>query len=187
MDSLLLHGDCGRCVALCCVALPFDRSPMFAFHKAADERCSHLGDEGRCGIHHDLAGAGFSGCAAYDCHGAGQRVSAALSGEHREVVEVHRVFRSLCDVHAMAVLLRAAEGLALPAPLEAERRQVAELLERGPGATFATLESFDAGSALTVARTFLRRLQPVVAGRRLPILDTRRAHACALRPQDASD
>ncbi|HEX5740896.1 MAG TPA: pentapeptide repeat-containing protein [Pilimelia sp.] len=70
-----LRPDCARCVGLCCVALPFAASVDFARSKAAGEPCVHLGADFRCGIHADLRGRGFRGCAVYDCLGAGQHVA----------------------------------------------------------------------------------------------------------------
>jgi hypothetical protein len=60
---------------LCCVALAFDRGPQFAFNKAAGVACRHLDDDARCAIHHRLEAEGMSGCARYDCRGAGQLVT----------------------------------------------------------------------------------------------------------------
>ncbi len=143
---------------------------MFALDKRADQRCPHLADQGRCGIHPRLAREGFAGCVAYDCHGAGQRVTAALPPDGGDPASVYRVFRALCHVHAMASLVRAARALDLPPSVEAERLRVAGLLEGGPGATFASLASFDVEAALGVARTFLGRLRPHVERRRLPVV-----------------
>lgn len=74
MDVLSLRSDCGRCAALCCVALAFDRSSIFAIDKAAGSPCPNLDGCGRCYIHSSRAESGFSGCIHYDCLGAGQRV-----------------------------------------------------------------------------------------------------------------
>jgi uncharacterized protein YjbI with pentapeptide repeats len=76
-----LLADCGRCFALCCVALPFTRSADFAVDKAAGEPCRHLhADDFRCGIHRDLRERGFTGCTVFDCFGAGQQVSQVTFG-----------------------------------------------------------------------------------------------------------
>ncbi|QNN52843.1 pentapeptide repeat-containing protein [Nocardioides mesophilus] len=70
-----LRADCSSCVGLCCVALPFTRSADFGFDKAAGEPCRHLGADFGCGIHERLREAGMPGCVAFDCFGAGQRIS----------------------------------------------------------------------------------------------------------------
>jgi hypothetical protein len=72
--------DCARCVGLCCVALSFDRSALFGFDKPAGAPCPHLGPDHRCGIHGSLAQQGFSGCAGYDCAGAGPATTRLFAG-----------------------------------------------------------------------------------------------------------
>lgn len=82
MDDASLRADCGRCIGLCCVLLAFDAGNGFAFDKPAHQPCRHLGGDHRCGIHAGLVAKGMSGCAAYDCHGAGQAVTAMFQGHH---------------------------------------------------------------------------------------------------------
>jgi hypothetical protein len=69
-----LRADCARCAGLCCVAPAFAASADFALDKPAGRPCPNLGDDFRCGIHDDLRGRGFAGCAVFDCFGAGQAV-----------------------------------------------------------------------------------------------------------------
>jgi hypothetical protein len=52
----------------------FTRSAQFALTKPAGVACLHLRDH-QCSIHPRLRDEGFSGCVAYDCFGAGQRVT----------------------------------------------------------------------------------------------------------------
>jgi uncharacterized protein YjbI with pentapeptide repeats len=73
-----LRPDCARCAGLCCVALPFSASADFAIDKGAGQPCPHLQTDFRCGIHGQLRERGFAGCAAYDCFGAGQRLTQSL-------------------------------------------------------------------------------------------------------------
>jgi len=70
-----LRADCARCVGLCCVAPAFTRSADFAIDKPAGQPCPNLSADFRCGIHERLRPTGFAGCAAYDCFGAGQKVT----------------------------------------------------------------------------------------------------------------
>lgn len=79
-----LRADCGRCAALCCVAPAFRASADFAIDKAAGVACPNLRGDRRCGIHAHLRERGFAGCAAYDCFGAGQRVTAIAAGAGAE-------------------------------------------------------------------------------------------------------
>jgi len=62
-------------VALCCVAPALTASADFAINKPAGQPCPNLRTDFRCAIHDRLRPAGFSGCAAYDCFGAGQKVA----------------------------------------------------------------------------------------------------------------
>ncbi len=105
-----LTADCSHCVALCCVALAFDRSALFAFDKAAAERCRHLGDGVDCRIHAERNARGMSGCESYDCLGAGQRATTLFGGrpaltgaaENRSLLAA---FFALRDVHQLLWLL----------------------------------------------------------------------------------
>lgn len=76
-DNILkdLRADCENCFGLCCVALPYARSADFAFDKDSGTPCRNLQSNYLCGIHKDLRNKGFRGCSAYECFGAGQKVS----------------------------------------------------------------------------------------------------------------
>lgn len=80
VGSSELRADCASCFALCCVALPFVASVDFAITKPAGEPCTHLQPDFRCGIYDRLRERGFPGCTAYDCFGAGQKVSQVTFG-----------------------------------------------------------------------------------------------------------
>lgn len=69
-----LRADCSRCEGLCCVAPAFFKSADFAIDKPAGRRCPELQPDLSCGIHANLRERGFSGCAVFDCFGAGQQV-----------------------------------------------------------------------------------------------------------------
>lgn len=71
-----LRADCSACAALCCVVPPFDAEQGFGFDKPAETPCHHLCADHRCGIHAELVARGFEGCVAFDCLGAGQRLTA---------------------------------------------------------------------------------------------------------------
>jgi hypothetical protein len=82
VEQLDLRSDCARCTGLCCVGLHLVRSADFAIDKPAGTPCPNLGDDFGCGIHARLRESGFPGCVAYDCLGAGQRVTAAVRSAH---------------------------------------------------------------------------------------------------------
>ena len=70
-----LRADCENCFGLCCVALPYAKSADFAFDKEGGIPCRNLQSNYLCGIHSNLRNKGFRGCSAYECFGAGQKVS----------------------------------------------------------------------------------------------------------------
>jgi uncharacterized protein YjbI with pentapeptide repeats len=70
-----LQADCGRCMALCCVAPGFTKSADFAISKRPGQPCPHLEQDFGCGIHDRLRPSGFPGCTVFDCFGAGQQVT----------------------------------------------------------------------------------------------------------------
>jgi hypothetical protein len=106
-----LRPDCARCVALCCVAPAFDAEQGFGYDKPACEPCRHLEPDNRCSIHPALVAQGFSGCAGFDCFGAGQRTTAMFEGGWRaspsqatRMFETYSRLRTLHELMAMASL-----------------------------------------------------------------------------------
>ncbi|WP_233358709.1 pentapeptide repeat-containing protein [Thermomonospora amylolytica] len=142
-----LAADCGRCFGLCCVALPFAASPGFAIDKPAGRPCPNLGEDFGCGVHARLREEGFSGCAVFDCFGAGQQVSQVVFGGRgwredpgaaRAMFAVFPVVRAL---HELAWYLT--QALELPAARRLHRqlrRALADtrrLAGQGPGELLA--------------------------------------------------
>jgi hypothetical protein len=155
-DDASLRGDCSRCIGLCCVALAFDRGRRFAFDKAAGEPCSHLDSNHSCAIHHRLEPEGFSGCATYDCRGAGQIVTAMFAGlSWRDSPAVARqIFAAFAKLREIQIIRsiagsdpRLASQLVLPASwtieslavfnLDARRRDLRERLAADTGGSGA--------------------------------------------------
>jgi hypothetical protein len=106
MDLDLL-ADCGRCSGLCCVAPAFARSADFALDKPAETPCPNLRisapgrSDAPCSIHASLTERGFPGCVAFDCFGAGQRVTADWrdgAGAAREAFDAFAVLRPLHEI-----------------------------------------------------------------------------------------
>lgn len=126
------RGDCSRCAALCCLSLAFDRSESFAFDKPAGEPCPLLAAEHACSIHAERSRRGFSGCVAYDCGGAGQRVSEEVFGGRSWQTEpslVRPMLEAFCRMRRVNELLA---GLALTdrVELSAEQQRRRQELER---------------------------------------------------------
>jgi hypothetical protein len=158
-----LEPDCSRCAALCCVATSFAASEDFAIDKAAGERCVHLGRDHRCTIHAELSSRGFPGCVAYECHGAGPRVTrdfAAEGGERNQAFMVLRVVHELLWYLTEAVKLCPASELELHAALT---NQVAELdaIDIQPG---AAVRSVDLDQQNKVSRALLLRVGEALGG-----------------------
>jgi hypothetical protein len=105
MDAAGLRADCARCSGLCCVALPFARSADFAIDKPAGTPCPNLRDDFGCGIHASLRERGFPGCVAFDCFGAGQRVTQQVFGgttwRTRDASAVFAVFDTVRLLHEL--------------------------------------------------------------------------------------
>jgi hypothetical protein len=111
MSRLDLVSDCERCAAVCCHALSFDASDDFAFGKAADSRCRNLEASDLCAIHDQLHARGFPGCAQFECHGAGPRVTRAFAETGAHARERNEAFRVLRGVHQLIWLLTSALAL----------------------------------------------------------------------------
>lgn len=167
-----LRADCSRCAGLCCVALAFDQGELFAFDKPAGAACVHLDREFRCRIHPTLEAQGFSGCAHYDCLGAGQRATQEVFGgaswrEHAELLRpMLEVFFQLRQVHEAIALLEQVRPWALEP--EAARR-LAELIEQlEPRESWSPrrLRVFCEGPVLGEVRLFLRALRPLIEAQR---------------------
>lgn len=130
-----LTSDCSRCAALCCVALDIDKGPMFALSKPAGAPCPNLSGH-RCTIHEHLETRGFRGCVAYDCAGAGQRITQSrFNGESwRDAPEILaamiRDFGNLRPLHERMTILVAAGEKPLTPSLEDRRRALLKTLAR---------------------------------------------------------
>lgn len=175
-----LRGDCARCRGLCCVGLAFDRSEWFAFDKEANESCQHLTQGFRCGIHGELAARGQAGCAAYDCYGAGQRITqdlfAGVCWRNRPETSalVLEAFRRLKRVHELRLLLHEAGRLTLPRLQTAERERLLAQLEPTPDFSRESLAALELTALETAVHAWLRdlsrELSPERARRCLPLL-----------------
>lgn len=69
------QADCSKCFGLCCTALYFSANDGFPVDKEAGKPCINLQEDFKCKVHKDLKKKGLKGCIAYDCLGAGQKVS----------------------------------------------------------------------------------------------------------------
>lgn len=70
-----LKPNCEECFGLCCTALYFSKSEGFPNNKDAGKPCVNLMSDFKCSIHKNLRDKGLKGCIAYECFGAGQKIS----------------------------------------------------------------------------------------------------------------
>lgn len=163
--------DCARCAALCCMALAFDAGDMFAIDKPAGTPCPNLGADHRCTIHRDLTDKGFAGCVAFDCLGAGQRVSQDIFGGQSwqeapalmgPMIEALRQMR---QVQSLRQLLVTARVLPLTAAQEAVRGALLARLTPALGDA-AALGALESGPLPREIDAFLHALAPAAAGLR---------------------
>src|SRR5262245_28728842 len=107
-----LVSDCASCAGLCCIATSFEASEYFGLDKPAGVACPNLSSDCRCAIHDDLVERGFAGCAAYECYGAGPRVTRAFGPG--DSAARNEAFLSLRVVHELLWLLTEAAKLCPP-------------------------------------------------------------------------
>jgi hypothetical protein len=165
MIQIELRADCARCAALCCVALAFDKSDLFAFDKVSGEPCRNLRSDAGCQVYARRVEDGLRGCLSYDCLGVGQRVTQEFFDgrswlEDRSLLTpMMEAFFRLGRVHELLALLCEAEKLRL-APHHKTR------LDR--------LQSLLAGTALSQVEIrhlevdvheFIQRLRIYIGGR----------------------
>lgn len=127
-----LRADCAACVALCCVGPAFDAAQGFGYDKPAHQPCRHLGPAHACTIHAERADRGFGACEAFDCHGAGQRVTALFAGASWQdgpavAARMFVAYARMRGLHELLVLLSAARQRAQDA---GAAEQVAALARR---------------------------------------------------------
>lgn len=135
--ELELEADCSRCSGLCCVLLPYRRDAGFGADKPGGVPCHHLTPADRCGIHEVLRERGWSGCAAFDCFGAGQHVTQVTYGgtswrDLGDLGEMAAVLSSVRRIHEMLAYLAEA-GRRSPEPrADALRRRLLVLRDATP-------------------------------------------------------
>jgi hypothetical protein len=168
MDDISLRADCAQCAALCCVALAFDRSALFALDKPAGVACPNLRGCNTCAIHEDLAGQGFAGCVRFDCLGAGQRVTQMFAGQSwRDDPQTARAmfdaFRVMRPVHELIQLLHEAGKLAMSREQAGERVRLLRVLQQRW--SVRALLAFERGPVAGEVRAFLASLRECVGAR----------------------
>jgi hypothetical protein len=163
MTAPNLRPDCARCDALCCVLLAFDASEAFATSKPACEACQHLATDNACTIHADLSGSGYDGCVAFDCHGAGQRLTSQVfkgrswRDDPSLMPAMDDAFRTLRRLHEALVLLQHFAARPQTAAQHATRQSLWDRL--AADRTEDELQGPEPQSALQAARAYFAELR----------------------------
>lgn len=165
-----LRADCSRCIALCCVALPFERSADFAIDKPAGTPCLHLRADFACSIHQRLRSSGFTGCAAYECFGAGQRITQETfagrdwRAEPELAAPMFAAFATMRHLHELLWYLREALGRAAARPLHGELRAAQGIVEQAAAGDAAAISRVDVAALREQFAPLLRRASALVRG-----------------------
>jgi hypothetical protein len=146
------------------VATSFETSDDFAFSKPAEVACRHLRRDHRCAIHAQLLERGLSGCAVYDCYGAGQRATRNFAGGR----ERNEAFLILRVVHELLWFVTEAAKLcpASQHPLAIELAGELHRLDAIAGLAMPLLREVDLRVHREVVSALLRRLGDALGGRR---------------------
>jgi uncharacterized protein YjbI with pentapeptide repeats len=167
---------------LCCVAPVFAASADFAIDKEAGQPCPNLEADFRCAIHTRLRQEGFPGCAAYDCFGAGQKVTQATFGGRdwrrtpQIAAQMFEVFRTMRQLHELLSYLTEALTLRRALPLHRELSLALDDTERLTHGSPDALAELDVRAhRRDVDGLLLRASQLVRAGTRRGAIDRRGA------------
>lgn len=118
-----LISRCEACCGLCCTMLYFAKSEGFPEDKAAGTPCGHLQPDFRCRVHSELGEKKLKGCLAFDCLGAGQKVTQQVYGgrtwreESVSAAEMEQVFVHVWQLQQILGYLLEAQTLAAAQPL----------------------------------------------------------------------
>jgi hypothetical protein len=159
-----LRADCGRCVALCCAAPAFTASADFAINKPAGQPCPNLRADFRCSIHDRLRRAGFSGCAAFDCFGAGQKVAQRTFGggdwrsEPELAAPMFAAFSVMRALHELLWYLNEALAMPLAEPFRDDLNDLFAATERLTHCGHAELVTLDVNTSRRRGNELLLRV-----------------------------
>lgn len=144
-----LKPDCEKCCGLCCVAPAFAASSDFAINKPPGKPCPNLTTDFRCSIHERLRPEGFPGCIAYDCFGAGQKVTQlTFEGQTwrsspKIAGQMFEVFGVMQQLHSMLRYLSEAIEMEPARPLFAELQAKFKKIEALSGGSPQSLSIVD--------------------------------------------
>ncbi|MFC5403229.1 pentapeptide repeat-containing protein [Cohnella soli] len=131
-----LRTDCEKCFGLCCVGLFFSASEGFPVDKVAGQPCPNLQPDFRCSVHASLNKQGLKGCIAFDCFGAGQKVSQVSFGGQdwmktpESTEQMFKVFIMMMQLHELLWYLTEALTIETTRPIHGELRSMLDETER---------------------------------------------------------
>lgn len=126
--------DCENCSGLCCVALYCMKTDGFPANKEAGIPCKNLMSDFRCDIHSKLGSNGMRGCLAYDCFGAGQKVTQSYypdmdwKSNPDKANEIFQVFLTVFQLHQMEWYLLEALSLVTDEYLKSDQSEIEALI-----------------------------------------------------------
>ncbi|MBT8152472.1 hypothetical protein KMP13_00875 [Epibacterium ulvae] len=150
------------------MAYPFDKGAEFALDKDTDAPCPKLNSAHGCSIHDGLVQQGFTGCVAYSCAGAGQRVTQELfDGESwqddpdllRHMTHALRVVR---PIHEALLILQEALNIPMPDDLRARCHAMMAALCPQDATSIWDFEEPEVQEALAEVPNFIPLLAPYV-------------------------
>lgn len=160
--------DCERCFGLCCTALYFSTSEGFPSNKDAGKPCKNLQQDFTCSIHKNLRKKGLKGCTAYDCFGAGQKVSqVTFSGKDwsenpESANKMFDAFVIMRQLHEMLWYLSQAVSLQIDTNM---REKITLLLDETESLTLLDLNSLleiDIDTHRTKVNVFLKSTSEMI-------------------------
>ncbi|PWW63248.1 pentapeptide repeat-containing protein [Actinokineospora spheciospongiae] len=169
-DLNRLRADCGSCFALCCVALPFQKSTDFAITKRAGLPCVNLLADFRCGVHTRLPQEGFRGCTVFDCFGAGQQVAQVTFGgvDWRAAPDtaggMFEVFGVMRHLHELLWYLTEAVSLPRTRPLHEDLRRALGKVRRLTEGSAEAVAAVDVDAVRGEVDALLTRTSELVRG-----------------------
>ena len=99
--------NCEQCCGLCCVALYYAKTDGFPSDKTAGIPCQNLSPDFRCAVHSGLLSSRLKGCMAYECLGAGQKVTQHLfpginwRTNPEKAEQIYKAFLIVFEMHQM--------------------------------------------------------------------------------------
>ncbi|RXZ83892.1 pentapeptide repeat-containing protein [Paenibacillaceae bacterium] len=163
-----LRADCEKCFGLCCVALFFSASEGFPIDKVAGQPCPNLQPDFRSGVHNSLSKRGLKGCIAFDCFGAGQKVSQVSFGGQNWVEfsesseQMFKVFIIMIRLHELLWYLTEALSLEPTRPIHGELRSMLDETERLTYLSPSSLMELDVAEHRVTVNTLLLKTSELV-------------------------